>query len=118
MRRLGLGDAPQLLAAVEAERERLGHWLRWPHEVPDLDGARALVEAFQRGEGGRAAMLGVFIDDRLTGGCNLIRWRRDHARVELGVWVRSGAEGRGLMRAACVATIRHAREELRVERVE
>jgi ribosomal-protein-serine acetyltransferase len=118
MRRLGREDAPRLLAAVEPERERLGYWLRWPHRVIDLNGALALIETSNSAEEGRAGMFGVFLDERLVGGCNLIRWRPEHARVELGVWAVSEAEGRGLMRAACAATIRYARRELRVERVE
>ncbi len=118
MRHLVGEDAPQLLEVVDVERERLGYWLRWPHRVPDLNGAQSLIDATRRGEDGRAAMLGVFVGERLLGGCNLIRWRPEHARVELGVWVVTEAEGRGLMRAACAATIRYARRGLKVERVE
>jgi ribosomal-protein-serine acetyltransferase len=118
MRHLEENDAADLLAAVDSERQRLEYWLRWPSRVRDLESARAHLAAVRRGEGGRPAMFGVFIGEQLVGGCNLLRWRPDHARVELGVWVVSEVEGRGLMRSACAAAIRYARRELRVERVE
>jgi ribosomal-protein-serine acetyltransferase len=118
LRHLELDDAGELLAAVESDRPRLEAWLHWPRRVVDLAGSRRLIDDYRRRVDGRWAGLGVFIAQRLVGGTNLLRWMPEHDQIELGVWATRQAEGRGLMRAACAATIRYARAELRIQRVE
>jgi ribosomal-protein-serine acetyltransferase len=117
LRRLRHEDAPALLAAVDAERSRLEEWLNWPRRVADLAGAERVLNSYRDGADGRVASFGVFGSDRLLGGTNLVHYAPDLDQVELGVWAITAAEGRGLMRAACAATIRYARRELRVARL-
>lgn len=118
LRHLEAADAPGLLAAVEQERERLERWLTWPVAVVDAASAGHLIEMFRRQADRRAAGLGLFVEDQLAGGCNLVDWNPAHATVELGVWATTATEGRGLMRTASAAAIRYARGSLRAERVE
>jgi ribosomal-protein-serine acetyltransferase len=118
LRSLRRRDAAALLVAVTTERPRLERWLHWPRRIVDLASAESVIDDYDRKVDGRYAALGVFNGDQLLGGCNLVRWLPEQAQIELGVWAITDAEGRGLMRSAAEATIRYARQTLRVERLE
>jgi RimJ/RimL family protein N-acetyltransferase len=112
------GDAEAWAAHVAADLGHLGEHLPWPAATAEPAGAAAFIGRYLHREGGRALLL-VLEDDggRLVGGTVLMTHDPRTRSIELGTWVVLGLEGRGVVRAACRATIAHARRALDVHRV-
>lgn len=117
LRRLTAADAEAFAAHVAGDLAHLAEHLPWPAVTADAAGAAKWLAAYERGEGGRVAAGGVWHDDGLIGGGVLLHHDPAQASVELGAWVTTGAEGRGVATAACRALLAAAREDLEVERV-
>lgn len=101
-------DAVALWEAVEESRPRLERWLRWPREVHTPDEARARIARLGDRWAARERLAwGIFAaDDRLLGEVAVVYLDWPARAFELGYWVRSGAEGRGIAREA-VALVTH-----------
>ncbi|MGO8951512.1 MAG: GNAT family N-acetyltransferase [Ktedonobacterales bacterium] len=103
LRRHRASDAAELFAALEASRERLAPWMRFPNPLQTIEATRdwlihlearwllreALSFAIRHGE-----------TQGYLGGVDLhsIAWERRF--FALGYWLRSGAEGHGYMSEA------------------
>jgi RimJ/RimL family protein N-acetyltransferase len=61
---------------------------------------------------------GVWNGDQLLGGSLLLHYDEGFANIEIGCWVVSAAEGKGVASAACLALMELARREMGVERIE
>ncbi|HWO71756.1 MAG TPA: GNAT family protein [Actinomycetota bacterium] len=113
VRPLEPADADELFRVVDAERARLGAWLGWVEVVRSVDDERAWIS----GTEDPLERLGIFVGGRPVGGIGL---RRDPFGVcgEIGYWIGSAHEGRGLVTAACRRLIDHGFRELGLHRIE
>jgi ribosomal-protein-serine acetyltransferase len=102
---------------VAADLERLSEFLPWPARTATPEGAATWLGLYDRGDDGRVLVAGVRADGELVAGIVLFHHDADSAAVELGCWSVAAAEGRGVVWAACVEGLRHARQALGVERV-
>ncbi len=73
--------------------------------------------AYERREEGRVVALGAWDGDTLLGGGVLFHHDPEGANVELGIWIVTAAEGRGLATAICRTLLEQARRDLGAERV-
>jgi len=111
--------APLAFAAVERDRAYLGKWLPWVDQTTEVEYTasfiRTSLEQFAQNEGLAA---GIWCGDELIGtiGTHRIDWL--NRRVELGYWLASRFQGRGVVTAACRALIDHAFTEWTLNRVE
>ncbi|MGH2892070.1 MAG: GNAT family N-acetyltransferase [Solirubrobacteraceae bacterium] len=101
VRRWLLEDADALSAAIAESTEHLRPWMAWIAEEPlTIDQRRARLSGFERDwRSGGDAVLGVFLDGRVVGGCGLHR-RIARDGLELGYWLHPQFTGRGLATAA------------------
>ncbi len=96
-------DVPLLHAAVIESLDHLRPWMPWAAKEPlSLDERTQLVDGWWRLWDAGDRMCGVFVGDRVVGGCGL------HQRIgpggqEIGYWVRVGQTGRGYATAAARA---------------
>ena len=111
--------AAAAFAAVERDREYLGRWLPWVDQTTEEDYTAGFIktslEQFAHNEGLAA---GIWCGEELIGtiGTHKIDWL--NRRVEIGYWVGSRFQGRGIVTAACRALIDHAFNEWKLNRVE
>jgi ribosomal-protein-serine acetyltransferase len=117
LRTLTPDDAGAFARHVAADLEHLREHLPWPDQTADPDGARAWLEEYATGAGGRVLVAGAFDGPEIVGGALLLAHDPVAATIELGCWATSGVQGLGVARAACTALIAHARTELAAERV-
>jgi RimJ/RimL family protein N-acetyltransferase len=110
-------DADAFAAHVAADLARLSEFLPWPVRTDTPPGAAEWLRRYDRGEDGRMLVAGVTHDGALVAGVVLMNHDEAAAILELGCWSVAGAEGRGVVRAACVEALRVARSR-GVERVE
>lgn len=116
MRELTAADAEEFAAHVAADLERLREFLPWPERTATPEGAAAWLQPYADRADGRVTCQGIVVDGALVGGIVLFHHDPAMATIELGCWITSGHEGKGLVRAACLEGIRLARD-LGVQRV-
>jgi ribosomal-protein-serine acetyltransferase len=118
LRALSAADAEVFALHIAADLERLSEFLPWPARTADTEGAADWLGRYDRSEDGRDLVAGVWAGPDLVGGIVLFQHHSAFGSIELGCWSVAAAEGKGVVRAACVEGLRHARRELGVERVE
>jgi ribosomal-protein-serine acetyltransferase len=114
LRRYSLDDLDDLWALVQAERERIGVWMPWVASTTTIETQRAWLERASADEGLDGC--GIWVGDRYAGGVGL-RWDPFGIAGELGYWIGSEFEGRGLVTRACRALIDHGFGVLRLHRI-
>jgi ribosomal-protein-serine acetyltransferase len=117
LRPLGVDDADELHALVDANRAHLLPWMPWAGQeragtVEFLDAA--VVQA-ATGDGAQYAILD---GGRIAGtvGFHRVDWR--NAAGSIGYWLAADAQGRGLMTRAVAACLDHAFDAWDLHRIE
>jgi ribosomal-protein-serine acetyltransferase len=110
-------------AAVFATvRENLGHlqeYMDWA--VPDysLQSAQEFVErCVAAAEGERNINFGIFRGDKMIGTIGFLNFNENARRIEIGYWIASSEEGKGIITRSCQLLIDHAFNEMRMNRIE
>jgi RimJ/RimL family protein N-acetyltransferase len=111
-------DTDAWVTHVRQDAEHLGEFLGWPARTADPAVARQFITRYGEREAGRRLLLGVFNGTSLRGGAVLMSHDVAAGSVELGCWIASALEGRGVMRRVCIETLRYGRHDLLVHRVE
>ena len=111
--------APAAFAAVDQDREHLGEWLPWVDQTTEVDYTAAFIqtslEQFARNE---ALAAGIWCGEEFIGGIGTHKIDWLNRKVEIGYWIASRFQGRGIITAACRALIDHAFGEWKLNRVE
>jgi ribosomal-protein-serine acetyltransferase len=111
-------DAGALFRAVDGDRPHLSRWLPWVvhnHEVADT--ASFIERSRAQEEAGTGIALLIEAPDGLLGVVGFNSIDRDHRSSEIGYWLRSAAEGRGVMTRAVAALVDHAFGALELNRL-
>lgn len=116
-----LEDVDAMNAVIPAESERLAQFVPWARSEPITKEQRAEVLAgfIREFDAQERFRFGVF--DRSSGeylGGTGLHPRLGSEALEIGYWIRSDREGRGLVREAVAAQARIALEHLGAARVE
>ncbi|MEB2285465.1 MAG: hypothetical protein B6D46_01355 [Polyangiaceae bacterium UTPRO1] len=109
LRPLLAADAAALFRLIDAERERLGRWLPWVEETrSERDSARFIADAAEERRRRRSLVLAICVEGALAGtiGLHYVEWFDRSA--ELGYWIASAAEGRGVVTRAARALLTFA----------
>jgi ribosomal-protein-serine acetyltransferase len=89
-------DAAALQQAIDESREHLRPWMHWIRDEPmSLDQRRAWIRERSAGD----EHYGLWLGDRVVGGCGLHR-RLGPAALEIGYWVHPEFTRRGVATAA------------------
>ena len=111
VRRYQPEDAALLKAAIDQSLDRLQPWMPWAREeptpLPEL--AARLATFADRFDAGLEWVVGIFDrqEQTLLGGAGLHRRGPEHV-LEIGYWIRTGAEGHGYVSEAIEALRRVA----------
>jgi len=100
LRRWRVDNAEALGRAVAESADHLRRWMAFMSEEPQtLEQRMAMLrEGERRWSEGGDVMLGVFVGDKIAGGCGLHR-RRTPDTLEIGYWIHPSFTGRGLATA-------------------
>ncbi len=119
LRALAQADAEAIFEVVNGDREHLGQWLIWvdsTHEVADT--RKFLDTVDEKRNAGETCAYGIWSGDRLLGLCGLHDISRINANSQIGYWLRSDAQGRGVMTLAVGALLALGFGALDLERIE
>ena len=110
------GDAPAIFGAIDTQREHLGRWLPFVAATHRVEQTQEVVAGMLndtanpvftiRGGDAFAGLIGFKSADSTT------------RTIEIGYWLRSEFQGRGIMTSAVQALCRLAFEEMGMERIE
>jgi len=107
-------DAEELFERIVGERERLRRWMPWADTTRSIDDARSFIEHTRATED--LDGLGIFVEGALVGGIGLL-FEGSGIDGELGCWVVSSHEGRGVAARACGGLIELAFGQLSLHRI-
>jgi ribosomal-protein-serine acetyltransferase len=115
LRKLRIEDLDEIWALVDAERERLGPWMPWIESTRTIDDQRAWLEGVVRDEQNLDGA-GIFVEGRYVGGVGI---SVDEFSVagDIGYWIGTEHEGRGLVSRAVRALIDIGFRELGLHRI-
>ena len=116
LRRLRMDDLDQIWPLVEAERDRLGVWMPWVDSTKTIDDQRRWLASVVNDDASLDGC-GIFVDGRYVGGVGL-RWDPYAVRGEIGYWISSGEEGRGLVTKAVRALVGVGFGDIGLHRIE
>lgn len=115
LRPLALTDIDALFALAQDNLDR-NYWLPRPLQRSDIESrVTSGIEIVAKNEG---VLAGIFDSGRLSGVAAVWRFVPEVRSIEIGYWIGRHAEGRGLVKRACRAVMRHAFETLNVHRME
>ncbi|HEY3714214.1 MAG TPA: GNAT family protein [Jatrophihabitantaceae bacterium] len=101
LRALEPWQAAEFAAFIEAARPHLAPWLPWATSIIDEAGAREFLQRYaDRQAAGEGRIYGIWLEDRLVGGTLFRTFDPASGVCELGVWLASSAQGRGLVTRA------------------
>ena len=116
LRRLRTEDAPDIFASIDTQRRHLGRWLPFVADTHRIEQTRQVVAGMLadtanpvftlRSGNAFAGLIGFKSADSTT------------RTIEIGYWLRSEFQGRGIMTSAVQALCRLAFEEMGMERIE
>ena len=92
-------DADSLYAAARASMSTVGRWLPWCHDKYARADSEAWIEhCWKSWDSGEQYAFAILADDesRVLGGAGLNRLDRARGMANLGYWVRTKAQGRGV----------------------
>jgi len=111
--------AQAAFTAVDRDRAYLREWLPWVDLTTEVDYTASFIKTsltqFANNEGLSA---GIWRGDEFIGGIGTHKIDWLNRRVEIGYWIASRFQGRGIVTAACRALIDHAFCEWDLNRVE
>jgi ribosomal-protein-serine acetyltransferase len=111
--------ASEAYGLVRQNIDHLKKWMPWATADYSLDNAQHYIrENLQRFAERQGFGLDIIFQNRMAGsiGYNTINWQ--DKKTELGYWLGTAFQGRGLMTRACRALIDHAFAEFKLNRVE
>ena len=116
LRRLRTEDAPDIFASIDTQRRHLGRWLPFVADTHRIEQTRLVVAGMLadtanpvftlRSGNAFAGLIGFKSADGTT------------RTIEIGYWLRSEFQGRGIMTSAVQALCRLAFEEMGMDRIE
>ncbi|HEY7588866.1 MAG TPA: GNAT family protein [Thermoplasmata archaeon] len=111
--------ASELFALVDRNREHLRRWLPWVEDTRTVRDTRRFIQQsvaqLRRDDGFQT---GIWYQGRLVGVLGYHYWNRTSRKTEIGYWLSSDVEGRGIMTRACKALVDYAFAKLGMNRVE
>src|ERR1044071_7900324 len=109
LRALTLDHTEQLLELVYSNRAHIGEWMFWVREdYSRADARQHIAFALQKAAAGDGFEAGIWFDDELAGCIRYNYLDRVHRNTELGYWLGSDFQGRGLATLAARAMTDHA----------
>jgi len=117
--------AEEMYTVVDANREHLAQWMPWPDRTNSVADARAYTERSLREFAEHKAIgLNILLDGKIVGGTGWTDWNDQvdvlgvrHASADIGYWIASGYEGKGIVTRCVEVLTRYAFEEYDLHRL-
>jgi ribosomal-protein-serine acetyltransferase len=106
LRPLEVWNAAEFASHLDRAREHIRPWVGPSFVTEDVAGAHATLSRYaQHTARDDARIFGIWDDGLLVGGVMFVEFSAAAGTCEMGCWLEPGAEGRGLITAACRALL-------------
>ena len=116
LRSLCSGDAPAIFGAIDTQREHLGRWLPFVAATHRVEQTQEVVAGMLNDTAN--PVFTIRSGDAFAGLIGFKSADGTTRTIEIGYWLRSEFQGRGIMTSAVQALCRLAFEEMGMERIE
>ena len=112
-------DADVLFRTVKANYDHLRTFLHWVVPEFSLETAKEFIErSAPTVESGEPVSYGIFLGDKFAGTAGFVGVDMSSRRAEIGYWIASEFEGKGIITRSCECLIAYAFNELKLNRIE
>ncbi len=119
LREFADGDAVDVFAAVRATYEHLMPFMAWMKPNYSMVDAREFVaQAIVDAKRKKSLGLGIFRGEKFIGSIGFAEFDRAAGTTEIGYWIDSCEEGKGIVSRACKLLIDYAFNELKLNRIQ
>ena len=119
LRPLEVWQAEEFAAHLDRAREHIRPWVGPSFVTADVAGAKATLTRYAEGAARDGARIyGIWDAGVLVGGVMFVEFSAAAGTCEIGCWLEPGAEGKGLITAACRALLQWAFEVRGIHRAE
>ena len=119
LRLLEARHAEALFGLIDENREYLGYWFPFVEKTKTVENSRTdireALEGFSKGDG---FQLGIWLHDELVGAVGAQHISPLFRNAEVGYWLSSNYQGRGIVTKTCAYLITYLFEELKLNRIE
>jgi ribosomal-protein-serine acetyltransferase len=110
--------APELLELIDKNRSHLRQWLPWVDKTVAIKDVHEFILSvnmqFCRLEGFACA---IFFKNKIVGVIGFHQLDKENRIIKIGYWLDEDATGKGIVTQSCQAMLRHAFEELNINRI-
>ncbi|HGF7528491.1 TPA: GNAT family N-acetyltransferase, partial [Vibrio cholerae] len=111
--------APQYLEIVSREREYLSQWLAWPPHVNSEEFFLSFIKrSLHDYADGKSLVCGMIYKDKLVGNISFNSISYQLKKVEMGYWLSSDYQGKGIVSRSVLKLIDVAFTDLDMEKVQ
>jgi ribosomal-protein-serine acetyltransferase len=111
--------ASLLFNVVDSNRGTLGKWLSFPEKTKSVKDSQVFIEkSLDRFAKSNGFWAGIWYGGELAGAIGYLYVDSTSRKTEIGYWLGRRFEGKGLVTRSCKTFIRHAFDELDLNKVE
>ncbi|WP_145020084.1 GNAT family N-acetyltransferase [Paenibacillus sp. Y412MC10] len=111
--------ANELYHLIDSSRESIRQWLQFPDLTHKVEDTRAFISrSLKRFANNDGYWAGIWYKGQIAGSIGFLGIDWEAGRTEIGYWLGSPFEGKGLMTSACRTFVAHTFHDLRLRKVE
>lgn len=112
-------DAPAIYQLIQADRLYLRQWLPWVDYTQSVEDERSFIRSSQvQYQENRSISFAIWYQGTIVGNIGFHPFDWSNRRVQIGYWLGSQYQGKGLMTRSCEALITYAFGQLKMNKVE
>ena len=106
LRTYDVADAQELFDAVNGSRRHLNPWLDWVSKTTKPEHSLHFIQQSLHLQNTQQALaLGIFDNGKVIGGVGMHDWDQETKRAQIGYWIRTEYEGKGIVSKCLVKFI-------------
>jgi len=117
MKEIDEGEVVNIFNAIDAERDYLSVWLPFVEKTVDIEFTRGFVNSYLYSDK-KNVTFAIYFEHRFAGLIGLKDTDETNKKTEIGYWLSSGFQHKGIVTKCCKALIVYAFEDMKMNRVQ
>jgi ribosomal-protein-serine acetyltransferase len=117
LQKISFNDADEVFGLIDANRETLGKWLPFVKMTISVKNTLAFIEDIQKCYS-RELVFTITYQGKIAGLIGFKDIDRANRKFEIGYWITSENEGKGIVTRSCAACINLAFDKMKMNRVQ
>ncbi len=111
--------AEDLFGLIDSDREYLNKWLPWPSHTKTIEDSKSFIKnSIIKFAEGKSMICAIEYVGKIVGVVGYNSIVKEVKKVEIGYWISSQYQGKGIITRSCSRLIRYAFDELEFEKVQ